>query len=269
MRALNMRPSLAEILILLCLVGVPLKGEVPASGLNPFQGGKLQAIRTITRAESSAGTAELSEAWDIYNELKGSWMPGAHKPAAVTIARLDRLKAKLERIPGPPWFVDDIDPRDRKDVQIAERVGDSTFKAQKATVEYQSMKALAIVYLTEHELDRPDSANNAGKFLSILVQTHPWDWETHALFSRLLIDAGQSEPGWLSAIQSIFLNPGPNLEDLKYFAFVGKAAGKAQWSEIQAAIREAAPDGGIAEQAIRVSAPLFDSETKVTNVPQK
>lgn len=182
---------------------------------------------------------------------------------------MDQLKAKLERIPGPPWFLGVIDPVHPKDSQIAERVGDSAFETQRATVEYQSMKALAIVYLTEHELDRPNSANDAGRFLSVLTQTHPWDWETHALFSRLFIDAGQSDSGWHSALLSIFLNPQPNLEDLKYFAFVGRASGRAQWPEIQAAIRDAAPDSATAEQAIRASVPLFNSDVKVTNIPQK
>lgn len=266
---LTMSPRNLAFLAILNLVASICDAAVPTTVLYPFPGTDLKKIRAITMAERIQDSPDLSEAWQVYGELKGSWMPGAHKPREQTVARLDRLKGKLERLKKPNWFSDAMDAPQSGSADLAEKIGDQAFMKQKDSPEYQSLKALAIVYLTEHELDREGSANNAGRFLTVLTITHPWDWELHALYARLLIDAGLADPGWRSATFSIFLNPEPSLDDLKFFAFVGATAAKNQWPEIQKAIRQAAMDDRVAEQVIKESRESYSSAAASTIVPPK
>jgi hypothetical protein len=251
------------------LCGAISQAAVPSTELYPFPGYDLGAVRAKAKAEWSADSEELLEAWRLYRELQGSWMPGARKPQEQTIARSDKLKVKLEAVPKPPWFVAVLNFPGSGQTQLADKIGDPVFERQKSTPEYQALKALAIVYLTEHELDRDGSAQRAGRYFTALSITHPWDWQLHGLYSRLLVDARLTEPGWEAAKQSLFLNPDPGLEDLKYFAFIGSIAAKAKWPEIQNAMRQAATDRSIPEQAIVESAKLFSGDSKVTIVEPK
>ena len=261
-----MSPQALAILLFFAFCSLA-SADGPRSILYPFPDTDLQEIRRITKAETIPASQELNEAWRLYGELKGGWMPNAPKPAVRTIAQLDLLKSKLERSKTPEWFSKALrSPRSSK-AELADKIGDPIFERQRDTSEFQRLKALAIVYLTEHELDREGSASHAGTYLTILTIAHTWDWELHALYARLLIDAGQAGPGWQSATLSIFLNPSPSLKDLEFFAFVGSSADKKQWPEIQIAIRQAAPDAKIAEEAITASAPLFSDAAKLKLVP--
>jgi hypothetical protein len=255
--------------LLLGLLGVAADAAIPTTRLYPFRGYDLDTVRATTRAESGPETEELAAAWSLYREIQGSWMPTAPKPSQKSIARLDRLKSKLEGLAKPEWFSDAMSSPQSGSTQLAEKVGDQVFEKQKATPEYQELKALAIVYLTEHELDRAGAAEQAGRFLTALSATHPWDWEIHGLYSRFLVDAQLPGPAWATAIQSIFLNPKPNLDDLKFFAFIGSVAAKDEWPEIQEAIRQAAPNGTIAELAIVESGRAYGADAKVNLVPRK
>lgn len=198
-------------------------------------------------------------------------MPGARKPDASTVARIERLRTKLEAQPMPAWFADAIKPHASSTVSssLADKIGDAEFERQKATPEYQARKALALVYLAEHELDKPDAATKAGMYLSILGATHPWDWEVHNLYSRLLLDARLNQPAWNAARLGLFLNPRPNVDDLQYFAFVGSIADRGQWPEIQQAIKDAAPVTLIADQAIAKVRGLYGPSVKALVVPPK
>jgi hypothetical protein len=191
------------------------------------------------------------------------------KPPEQTIAQLNQLKAKLETLPKPPWFSDALDPVQPVQTSLADKVGDRTFEKQKSSPEYQALKALAIVYLTEHELDREGSAQKANQYLVALTITHPWDWELHGLYSRFLIDARNNGPAWEEAKLSVFLNPQPSLDQLKSFAFVGSIAAKEKWPEIQRAMRQAATDDRIAELAIVESEGIFSRDAKVNVVVPK
>ena len=242
---------------------------VPTTKLYPFPGVDLQDIRTISKAELMPPSPELKEAWQVYSELRGSWMPGAPKPAAEAIARLDQLKGRLEALQEPDWFSNALKSPPTKPAQIAVKVGDAIFEKQKDTLEFQMLKARAIVYLTEHELDRPGAARSAGRFLAILDVAHPWDWELHALYSRLLTDVGRAAPGWHAALLSIFLNPVPSLGDLKFFAYVGSQAARDQWPEIQEAMRQAAAERSVADKAIAESDSLYHGEIDPKIGPRK
>ncbi len=229
----------------------------PTTRLYPFPGIDLQDIRTISKAEFSAPSLELKEAWLAYGEVRGSWMPGAPKPTAAATSILDQLKSKLEGLPEPAWFAAAMQSPQTKPAQLAEKVGDAIFESQKDSPEFQLLKARAIVYMAEFELDRPGAAANAGRFLSILETAHPWDWELQSLYARLLADVGRTGPALHAAALGLFLNPMPRLGDLKFFAYVGARTARELWPEIQAAMRQSGADATIVEQAIAESAALF------------
>jgi hypothetical protein len=245
------------------------QAAIPSTELYPFPGYDLGTVRTKTAAESSPESAVLAQAWHLNRELRGSWMPGAPKASQKTIGQLDSLKKKLEAIPTPSWFSDALDPGKVVQTGLADKVGDQTFEKQKSTPEYQALKALAIVYLTEHELDRDGAAQKAGRYLVALAITHPWDWEVHGLYGRFLIDARTNGPAWEEAKLSVFLNPNPTLEQLKAFAFIGSIVAKEKWPEIQEAMRQAATDERIAGAAITESDKLFSRDTKVNMAAAK
>ena len=242
---------------------------VPTTKLYPFGSDDLLQVRAIVKAEGMPDAPELVEAWRLYGAIQGSWQPGAQKPTPETIAQLDKLKGKLEALKVPAWFTNVMQSPNSVQARLADKIGDVNFMAQRETAGYQMLKALAIVYLTEHELDREGAADKAGMFLTVLSITHPWDWQVHALYARLLIDASQSEPGWHTAILSIFLNPEPSVEDLRFLAFIGSVTAISPWTEIQEVIRQASPNSKIAEQAIADSAKLFNGSTKKTFIPPK
>jgi hypothetical protein len=258
-----------RLLGLMSLVCGIAHAAVPATGFYPYPGANLADIRKVILAESIPDSKELTEAWRLFHEIQGCWMPGRVQPSDKTIAQLDSLRGDLEQAPKPHWLIDTLQSPKTERARLAGKIGSPLFEKQKATADYQAQKALAIVYLAEHELDRPGAANRAGAYLTAITLSHPWDWEAHALYSRLLIDSKMPQAGLSAAIFGLFHNPAPSLEDLKYFAFVGATAAKEHWAEIQAAIRQAATDPKLAEQAIQESAPLYSDKTEVTIVPPK
>jgi hypothetical protein len=246
-----------------------LRAAIPSSELYPFPGYDLDAVRAKTAAEACEDSTEILEAWELYGELQGAWAPHARPVKPETIARLDHLKKTLEELPVPPWFSKQLANHGSGQVDLADKIGDEVFRRQKASPEYLNLKALALVYLSEHELDRIGAAQKAGEFLSALAITHPWDWQVHGLYGRFLIDAQLNVPAWNEARLGLFLNPNPNGEALKSFAFVGSVAAHDKWIEIEVAIREASKDDGTAERAIVEAEPLFAAGTKVNVVAPK
>jgi hypothetical protein len=251
------------------LFGLLAYAAVPSTKLYPFPGYDLEILRKKINAESIPNSKELTEAWRLYSKFRGAWAPETKKAEAQSLAQLDDLKATLEALPKPPWFSDIANPPQSTESQFADKIGDEVFEKQKATPEYQAMKALAIVYLTEHELDRPGAAEKALRYFTVLSITHPWDWQIHGLYSRLLVDARQPEGAWATAKVCLFLTPDPNLDDLKSFAFIGSVAAKSQWGEIQEAMKQAITDDRVAELAIVETERLFSAETKLVETPPK
>jgi hypothetical protein len=241
-------------------------GAVPSAKFYPFPGYDLETVRAKTKAESAPDTPDLAEAWRLYGELQGSWRPGAPKPDAEAVAAVDALAGKLEALPRPAWYAAAMDPGHPVETGLADAVGDPVFEAQKATPEYQALKALALVYLTEHELDRKGAAENARRCLVALAVTHPWDWQVHGLYGRFLVDAQLGAPAWEEAKLSLFLDPDPQLNQLKAFAFIGAIAEKSEWPEIQEAMRQACRDGRTADLAIGQSEDLYSGGAKMNVV---
>jgi hypothetical protein len=258
-----------------CLLGVAafqicsLHGALPKSQYYPFAPTDLVAIRAITKAESIADSPDLTLAWDLYTKVQGSWKPGSEKPSKQVVSALDGLKDKLETAPKPQWILDHLISGSAPDphVAFAESIGDATFVDQADSPAYQSQKALTIVYLAEHEIDRPEAADKAGTYLTLLSLKHPWDWQIHGLYSRLLTDAGLQEPSFREAVMSLYLNPQPKLEDLQFFAFIAATSKRDQFESIQQIIKETAVDAGTAELAIEHAAVYFKSKVKFQIVP--
>lgn len=266
-----MNNNLSGVLVFLSLFVPPAPAAIPTTELYPFPRDELSALRATTKAEWAPNTKELDEAWRLYGELEGAWKSDAPRPKKETLDRLDMLKARLEALPKPAWFSEALSSGEATQVHahLADKIGDETFEKQRCTPEYQALKALAIIYIAEHELDRPDAVRNAATYFSVLALTHPWDWQIHALYSRLLVDAKLTEPGWMAARESIFLNPAPNVSDLVFFAFIGSIAAREKWPEIQEAMRQAAQDDKVAELAIVEAAKFYGTNAKVTEVPPK
>ena len=230
----------------------------------PFGDAPLSDIRQIASAEASAFplAPTLMQAWSLYLKVQGNWLPGHARPTRDTVAEIDALKARLLAVPSPSWFTETLtSAKGEQETKMSDTVGDAVFVAQAADPGYQRMKALALLYLCEHELNRPGSANNAGRTLTALLLSHPWDWEVQALYSRLLLDAKMNTAAFACATQSIYLNPKPSLADLEYFAFIGCAVAKDQWPAIQDAIRAAAPDAATAERAIADMQKIYSAKT--------
>jgi hypothetical protein len=246
-----------------------LRAAIPSSELYPFPGYDLDVVRAKTSAEACGDSTELLEAWKLYGELQGAWAPQAKPVKSETIAKLDLLKKELEELPVPSWFSKQLLNHGSGQVGLADKIGDDVFRKQKASPEYLNLKALALIYLSEHELDRAGAAQKAGEFLSALAITHPWDWQVHGLYGRFLVDAQQNAPAWNEAKLALFLNPNPNGEALTSFAFVGRFAAHDKWIEIEVAIREASKDDGTAERAILEAEPLFTGGTKLNVVLPK
>lgn len=242
---------------------------VPASKLYPFGDTDLVELRKLSNAEKIADGPDLTQAWQLYRKLQGSWQPSAPKPAAADIKGLDALKTRLAKQKQPDWFKAALASPQSHPAKIATSLADPLLAQQRETPAYQSLKALALVYLTEHELDRPEAADEAGRTLTALTLTHPWDWEVHALYARLLADAQLKKAGWHTAINALFLNPNPDLNDLKFFAFIGRVTDQATWFDIKDAINAATPDATLAARAIDESSQLFGEKVKTVNIPKK
>lgn len=250
------------------LAGLAVTGRAaPSSDLYPFGTTDIKDLRRLVDAERIPDSPDLLEAWRLYREIQGSWRPGHAKPSKASVDQLDRLKAKLEALQQPAWLVGVLASPSTAKVELAKAVGDAIFARQKATPDYLAQKALAIVYLTEHELDRPQAANQAGRHLTALTVSHPWDWQLHGLYARLLADAKLPGPAWDAARQSLFLNPDPNVEDLKFFAFIGSITGRASRPKVEAAIRQAANDPRTAERALLLSEVFFSKDAEVIQIP--
>ncbi|MBS0664159.1 MAG: hypothetical protein JSR48_12910 [Verrucomicrobia bacterium] len=260
---------MARTFILLGLtVGLILAARAaPASDLYPFGTTDIKDLRRLVDAERIPDSPDLVEAWRLYRAIQGSWASSRAKPSQATLDQLDRLKAKLEALQKPAWLIGALASPSTAKVELAKAVGDALFERQKATPEYLAQKALAIVYLTEHELDRPQAANQAGRYLTALTVSHPWDWQLHGLYARLLADAKLPGPAWDAARQSIFLNPDPNVEDLKFFAFIGRVTGLGQRPKVEAAIRQAANDPKTADRALMLSEVFFSKGAEVIQIP--
>lgn len=227
-------------------------------GVLPIDKDKIAHNRSIAAKESRAEEPELLEAWSLYRSVQGCWMPDAPKPDRAKVRRLDSLTSDLKRESVSTWLKEFEAKGPTFAAVIPVSIDDPAFAAQSAVREYQIQKALAICYMAEHELDVPDAANRAGNLLTALLATHPWDWEVHALYARLLADAQLPGIALKEAGYSLCLNPDPSQADIEYFIFIAFTA-KAELKSVTEAITEAVTDKQLQCQMIKKTEETFAS----------
>lgn len=230
----------------------------PPVSLRPFKPTALAVTRTAAVAQIGPRSKPLEEAWALYRVFKGSWMKGAPRPKAEHLAALDCLKADLEKDGFPPWFFE-LRARAGKPYAVTPvlDVKAPRFAATRETGETERIKALGIVHLAEHELDRAGAAEEGAAIISALVARTPLDFELHALYARFLLDAKLPTQALEEARYAIYLDPNPGRGALEFTAFVGLVAAKDGWVLIQAMLREAALNQDDAESVIKEYAPRF------------
>lgn len=251
----------------------PSTGEAaPAAktSMRPLKQVSLETLRAAVRAQEGPHTAALIQAWAYYKKFQGSWRPDAKKPSPEDLAAFDAFKGELEKRPLPEWF-EQARQQPGKGVSISlnfdpSSPGFSQFRQTEAT---ESIKALALVYLTEHELDRKGAADKGATTLTVLISHTYFDHELHALFARFLVDAKVPTNAMEEARLSIYLNPAPTRHDLEFAAFVIlHGAGKGGWGPLQAILREAASKPEDAEAVIQEWGPKVQKgDLKFINLP--
>jgi hypothetical protein len=242
-------------------------GAAPASAvsLRPYKPTPLATLRTASRAAAGPRTAALETAWRHYERLHGSWRPKAQKPSAEDVAAFDAFKAGLELQPLPAWF-HDLKPGEGLAALVFDPA-DPRFAAQRETEETERVKALGIVYLTEHELDRPKSAERGATLLATLALRTPFDPQLHAFLARFLADAGKPREAVAEARLAIYLDPAPGPAQLAFTAFVGYLAVRDGWPMFQVLLREAAARPEDAEAVIKAWDPIYRGDAKPIIVP--
>jgi len=125
-----------------------------------------------------------------------------------------------------------------------------------------------LVYLAEHEIDRPGAAQKAAVVLSTLIGQTFLDYELHALYARFLVDAQVNEIALSEARMSIYLNPAPTLNDLRFISFIWLIAARDHVDELKEIIRETAATQADAEIIIKeVETSFNDQNTKPVFTP--
>ena len=254
-------------------VPAPTTPEIAApteQSLNPFKPTSLSTLRTAVRAQEGPHTETLTKAWGFYKQFQGSWRKGAPKPSPEALEAFDAFKAGLKKDKLPAWFNKLMGQAGKPVTRtMIYDPADPAFAEFRQTEETERIKALGLVYLTEHELDRPGAADMGATTITTLMARTTLDYNLHALFARFLMDA--KIPAWAmqEATMAIYLNPNPTRNDLEFTAFIFySGAGKAGWNKVQKILREAADKPEDADAVIQSFGPKVQEGKMVTmNLP--
>lgn len=249
----------------------PQRAETLKASHSPFTPTPLVEVHKAVKAQYGPGTPSLAKAWSLYKKLQGSWMPKHPKPSQADIASLDALKAELEKLPLPSWFIE-LQKNAGKAVNVAPVFDTKSveFSKFKQTEETERIKALGLIYMAEHDIDRPNTAQKAAVTLSTLMSRTFFDFDLHALYARFLIDAQVPKVALYEARMSIYLNPAPTLDDLRFASFIWFVAARDQWGELEAIIRETASTPSGAEIVIKeMNSKFKDQKNKTVFTPGK
>ena len=228
------------------------------SGFNPFAIGRDRLI-PLVQAQSLPDTPELEKARAYYQKWQGAWIKGHTKPSpeerdqieAFTNKLLSQLPALAESEHLRPY---DIAPNFYETTKL----GTPEYKAHSQTPGTQTLKALALMGLCEHELDIPLGSQIAIPLLPRLMGRTPFDSEVLLIYSRFSLDANQNTSAWQSLTVGMYLDPSPSRANLEFAAFVGFRCVKDQWVRVQAMIRELAPTSDIANEVIAKFRPWYE-----------
>lgn len=171
-----------------------------AAALNPFPEVSRAKLLEASKAQEAGPNEVLDKAWHFYGEFLGSWVPNAPKPNATSIKAFDDFSASIKALPLPSWIVDGSADAKTTIKKVTLQVGDPHFKDLCQTAETQKVKALCLVLMTEHELDRPGGgAWTAAKDLYLLTERTPLDPDARMLFAKIALDAKDFELSWYNA----------------------------------------------------------------------
>jgi hypothetical protein len=230
--------------------------------LNPFPGVSRKLLVKASKSQELASNETLDRAWAYYTKFRGAWMPKASKPDPQDIQQFEIFAAKQKAISLPAWIIKPSGNANERVRKLVLNPEDPSFEAFKQTKETQAVKALCLVLMTEHELDRPNAAPKAAHYLHLLLDQTPFDPGARMLFAKMAVDAKDFNFAWYNVRIGIYLTPEPNKNDLEFMCFVGSFAVKSQWGSIQSAIRELAPNPELAKQVIEKQAILFTDKAK-------
>ena len=231
---------------------------------NPFPVGRTQLI-LLAQAQTISNTPELDRAFEYYKKWQGAWQKGHPKPSAEELGQIEAFTNELlNKLPALAK-TEGLKPYDiAPDFYATTKIGSPKFIAHSQTLGTQTLKALALMGLCEHELDIPLGGQIAIPLLPRLMGRTPFDPEVFLLYSRFSLDAGQNQSAWQSLLAGIYLEPNPSRENLEYTAFAGLICVKDQWARVQAMIRELAPTPELANEVIQEWKPRYEGNNAKT-----
>lgn len=266
--------AFARTLAVACLVSqahaaAPVQSEEPVLLQGLLPGGR-GAVAAASNADALPDSADLARARSLYAKWFGAWLPQHAKPTpddrgevqAFTAALQARLPALSEQEHLGRASVDE--PTFLRILVI----GSPAFLAARQTPGTQSLKALAIMGLVEHELDIQGGAAIAFSLLPALSQRTPLDADVEMFYARLALDSKMHPAAWRAVRTGLLLRGAPSDGDLDFACFVGSVVAKAQWPEIQAMVRTVASSEPQSDAAIARCAILFGERAGSSWIPR-
>ncbi len=254
--------------------GAGKSGTPSVSGLNPAPIERA-LLAAASKAQEIPNSAALEKAWAYYGKWQGAWQAGHAKPTGQdreeVIAYTDSLLKPLKKLAETEKLGKSSLDFDR--LKKAAQVGSPEFNASRQNENTQALKALAIMGLTEHELDirHPDPVRNGVKMAYLVLEKleprTPLDPDIYFFMARIALDAQQNEFAWTAARLGAYMKAEPEDHDLEFVCFIGAAAAGEQWPAIQKMIREVAGDAAQADRVLAKAAPFFSGKIKFQNVP--
>jgi hypothetical protein len=238
------------------------------SGLNPLPISREQLTMAV-RAQELPNTKVLQQAWNYYQKWQGTWQTNHVKPTLAEKKEVESftevLLQKLPVLAAAEKLGQQSVDLDRFRNSI--KVGSQEFKSCAQTEGTQTLKALVLMGLTEHELDIPDGVKIAHPLLMKLLARTPIDPDLYSLYARLSLDARQNPAAWQAVRMATFLRPDQADSDLEFLCFIGSIAAKDQWPAIKLMLREVAHDPAQVERVVARVEVLFTDKAKPIFTP--
>lgn len=246
------------------------KKIIAASGdLNPFPKVSRENLVKASQAQSLSNTDELERAWHFYSKFRGAWSPTAPKPDPKDLAVFEQFSKSLKAHNLPKWATSNSGSSEPRLKKLTLDPSDPDFKALCQTSETQFVKALCLVYLTEHELDQPGAYAKGANLLYLLTEQTPFDPDARLLFAKAGIDAKDYDYAFYNARIGLYLSINPSQNDLEFFCFVGAFTGKDKWPIIQNSIHVLANSEELAQAVISKQSTLFGPNARNVTAPTK
>jgi hypothetical protein len=261
--------------IVLACVALQAQAATPAANEEPvlLQGllpASRDAVRAAARADALPDSADLARAQALYSRWIGAWLPSHAKPTSEDRREVETFTASLQsRLPALSEQARLDQPN--LDADTFTRIlviGSPDFEAHRQTTDTQSIKALALMGLVEHELDIKEGARIAMALLPKLSQRTPLDADIEMFYAKLALDARRGPEAWRAARTGLLLKAAPSDIDLDFAGYVGAAVDKSQWPQVQEMLRAVATSPAQADAAISRMAVLFTDRAGTSWIPR-